>query len=244
LINFSPFHFVGDISVSVGVQFTLDLWIATIHINIDIGAGLHLQGPPFGGYVHVDFWVFGFTIHFGDAGNADAAIDLPAFWELLLQQPGTQSVTAVHAISAAPLEDTSLISTNAPAIPQVDKAHVLVVESGRALGSSKEQSIETKEGAPWIVRPQGFIFRVQSRFAVETASCNGQSEIVSPAPIYAKPMHLKGNQTIQSALNIKVTFEENLRVFTCAPVMKKVPKALWAACKFFCSKFTSLLNEY
>jgi hypothetical protein len=143
LINFSPFHFVEDISVSIGVQFTLDLWIATIYINIEIGAKLHLQGPPFGGYVYVDLWVFGFTIHFGDAGNADAAIDLPAFWELLLQQPGTQDVTAVYAISAIPLKDTSLSST-ITTIPQVDKAHILVIESGHALGSSKRQSIETK----------------------------------------------------------------------------------------------------
>jgi hypothetical protein len=181
--------------------------------------------------------VFGFTIHFGDTGNADAAIDLPAFWELLLQQPETPGVAAVHTISAVLLEDSSSTSTIAPAIPQVDNAHVLAVESGFALGSSKEQSTETKEGAPWTVRPQGFIFRVQSRFAVGTASCNGDNEIVPPTSIYAKPMHLKDDQTIQSTLKIKVSFEEDLGVFTCTPVMKKVPKALWAACKFILLEF-------
>jgi hypothetical protein len=102
--------------------------------------------------MYVDFWVFRFTIHFRDAGNTDAAINLPAFWELLLQQPRTQDVTVVHAISAIPLEDTSLSST-VTTIPQVDKAHVLVIKSGHTQGSSKEQSIETKEGAPWIVHP-------------------------------------------------------------------------------------------
>jgi hypothetical protein len=86
--------------------------------------------------VYVDFWVFGFTIHFGDAGNADAAIDLPAFWELLLQQSETPVVAAVHTISAVPLEDSSSTSTIAPAISHVDNAHVHAVESGFALGSS------------------------------------------------------------------------------------------------------------
>jgi hypothetical protein len=230
-MNISPFYFVGDIDVSVGVQYTMDLWFATVHINVDIGAKLHLQGPPFGGYVYVDFWVFGFTIHFGNAGNAEAAIDLPAFWQLLLQQAETPGV---HAISAVPFD---LPSTVAPGIPQVDNAHVLVVQSGRALGSSKEQSIETKEGAPWIVRPQGFTFCVQSRFAVGTASCNGHNGIVSPAPIYAKPMHLQDDQAIDSTLKINVSFKEDLGVFTCTPVMKKVPKALWAACKFILLEF-------
>jgi hypothetical protein len=200
--------------------------------------------------VYVDFWVFGFSIYFGDGGNADAAIDLPAFWQLLLQQPeDTPNIMAAHAVSPVPLEHTSSTSTVAPAIPQINNAHVLVVESGRALGSSKTQSIATKEGAPWIVRPQGFTFRVQSRFAMGTASCNGHSEIVSPTPIYAKPMHLvagtgNNDQAIRSTLNITVSFEENLGVFTCSPVIKKVPKALWSACEFILLKTSLMLNEH
>jgi hypothetical protein len=225
LINYSPFHFVGDIGVSVGVEFTLDLWICTIHISVDIGAAVHLTGPPFGGYVYVDFWVFGFTVHFGDSGDTDNAIDLPAFWQLLLQQPGDTPPATLSAISEG---------TTASASPT--NAHVLVVETGRPPGNSKTKSIATKEGAIWVVRPQGFTFRVQSRFAIGTASCNGHSEIVSPTSIYAKPMHLTastGNddQAIQSTLSIKVDFEESLGVFTCNPIMKKVPKALWGACE-------------
>src|SRR6202022_4620726 len=65
LINYSPFHFHGDIGVCVGVDFTMDLWICTLHISVDVGASLNLQGPPVGGVVHVDFYIFGFDIYFG-----------------------------------------------------------------------------------------------------------------------------------------------------------------------------------
>jgi hypothetical protein len=51
LMNFSPFHYQASIDVSIGVEFSLDLWICTIHISADINATLDLHGPPFGGVV-------------------------------------------------------------------------------------------------------------------------------------------------------------------------------------------------
>ena len=66
LMNFKPFYLMADIGVDVGVRFTLDLWICTIYISVDISASVHLEGPPFHGYAHIDFWVFGFDIYFGN----------------------------------------------------------------------------------------------------------------------------------------------------------------------------------
>lgn len=70
LINFRPFKFAADGGISVGVRFTLDLWLVTIRINAEIGARLSVLGPPMAGRVHVDFWVFGFDIDFGDRDAA------------------------------------------------------------------------------------------------------------------------------------------------------------------------------
>lgn len=42
------------------------MWLVTIRINTEIGARLSVLGPPMAGRVHVDFWVFGFDIDFGD----------------------------------------------------------------------------------------------------------------------------------------------------------------------------------
>ncbi|KAK1829757.1 hypothetical protein QBC39DRAFT_310414 [Podospora conica] len=65
LINFEPFFFAATGGVSVGVRFSMDLWFVTIRVSVEIGATLMVAGPPMAGMVHVDFWVFGFDIHFG-----------------------------------------------------------------------------------------------------------------------------------------------------------------------------------
>lgn len=87
LINFKPFWFLGSGGVSVGVRFSLDLLFVTIHISVEIGATLTVYGPPIGGICHVDFWVFGFDIHFGAGqGSGTGAIGLLDFFNLALQK--------------------------------------------------------------------------------------------------------------------------------------------------------------
>ncbi|KAH7246597.1 hypothetical protein BKA59DRAFT_439225 [Fusarium tricinctum] len=82
LMNFDPFYFQMTARVSVGVRFTLDLWLVTIRISVEISAGLDLMGPPFGGVVHVDFWVFGFDIKFGASPKPPPAINLDRFFQV------------------------------------------------------------------------------------------------------------------------------------------------------------------
>jgi hypothetical protein len=65
LINYRPFHFNAIGGISVGTRFTLDLWLVTTRISAEVGTTLTVAGPPMGGSVHVDFWVFGFDIIFG-----------------------------------------------------------------------------------------------------------------------------------------------------------------------------------
>lgn len=64
LMVWSPFHFIGDIGILVGIGFHLKAWIINININIDVSGSLHLEGPPFCGSIYVDFYLFGFTIFF------------------------------------------------------------------------------------------------------------------------------------------------------------------------------------
>ncbi|EWZ28780.1 hypothetical protein H9L39_02304 [Fusarium oxysporum f. sp. albedinis] len=78
--------FTASGGINVGVRYTLDLWFVTIYINIQVGATLFLQGPPFQGVCHVNFWVFGFDIAFGpsDAVESPAPIQLLEFYRLTL----------------------------------------------------------------------------------------------------------------------------------------------------------------
>ncbi|GIK00104.1 hypothetical protein Aspvir_004119 [Aspergillus viridinutans] len=216
LMTYKPFYFVGDVGVQVGVEFTLDLWICTIHINVHIGAALNLYGPPFGGEVWVDFWVFGFSIHFGNDRVDQAALTLPQFYQLLLQQE------APHT--------TPTGSTNSD--------HVLSIEAGRQIINSGGESTDVPEGEPWKVKSQGFICRVQSRFAIESADVNGVSPVTTKTRIYSKPMHLTApdpsrkipDEHITSAMKITIKgHDDAMGTFTCKEVYKKVPQASWGS---------------
>lgn len=222
MINYSPFHFLGSVGVSVGVHFTIDLWICTIDINIDVSASLDLYGPPLGGVVHVNFYVFGFSVHFGDESPANDAITLAEFWYLAQQQTASEKAAV-----------TATTSGNSKS------GHVLSVVTGRYPGKNK--STETPEGEPWVVRRGGFKFSAQSQFPIRSAICNHGPPADHQTAIYAKPMHLvggssgksdeNGGQWVESTMTISVV-EGTVPVlgFTCAPIVKKVPSALWGKC--------------
>lgn len=86
LINYRPFFFQAEGGVSVGVKYTLDLWLVSLPISLEIGARLYLQGLPIIGRVHGDFWVFGFDVNFGNPVSVDnKPISFANFVALVLQ---------------------------------------------------------------------------------------------------------------------------------------------------------------
>lgn len=175
--------------------------------------------------MHVNFYVFGFSVHFGDDSSANDAITLAEFWYLAQQQTASDKA-AVAAIAATASGNSK-------------SEHVLSVVTGRYPGKNK--STETPEGAPWVVRRGGFKFSAQSQFPIRTAICNQGPQVEHQTAIYAKPMHLvggssdrsdeNGGQWIESTMAISVV-EGTVHVpgFTCAPIVKKVPSALWGKC--------------
>ncbi|MCC3770700.1 YncE family protein, partial [Streptomyces sp. UNOC14_S4] len=83
LIEWAPFHFDTRIDVSIGVSFVLDLWLVRETISVEVGASLHLWGPPTGGEVTVHLWFISFTIGFGDGSASD---DKAASWPEVVKQ--------------------------------------------------------------------------------------------------------------------------------------------------------------
>ena len=65
LIRFKPFQYLIDVSVTIGVSFTLNLLVTTKRITLHTGVALVLWGPPFGGQATVDLAIISFTISFG-----------------------------------------------------------------------------------------------------------------------------------------------------------------------------------
>ncbi|KAF7192539.1 hypothetical protein HII31_06130 [Pseudocercospora fuligena] len=221
LIVYHPFFFMGDIGVSVGVRFTLDILFVTIHISVTLGARLHLQGPEFGGVAHVDFWVFGFDIPFGARPKRPDALTLDAFSEFLLQVPDGDAVTA-SAIEGSPSKGG-----------KIDKLHVLSVEDGRFPNKAGAKDSEVNPGEIWEVKRAGFVFRIQSRVPLQSLTEVKDADSVTlatPTAFYSTPMQLK--QQLVSAMTVKIgKVEKNGQFewekFMPTAITKSVPKALW-----------------
>jgi len=78
-MQYQPFQFIAEVGIEVGVEFTLELLFVSIDISCSLRADLTLWGMPFGGEVYVDFWVFGFTISFGNDQQSSEAVSLKEF---------------------------------------------------------------------------------------------------------------------------------------------------------------------
>jgi hypothetical protein len=84
LAHWHPFSFEATIGVSVGASYRMDLWLTTVTVSVEIGADLHMWGPPTGGEVYVDWYIISFTIPFGsNAGSRAKSLDWKGFRELL-----------------------------------------------------------------------------------------------------------------------------------------------------------------
>ena len=214
LIKFDPFYFIGDIGVSVGVQFTLDLWICTIHISIDIGAMVHLEGPPMHGFVHVDFWVFGFDIYFGDQHAAQPVItQLLDFYKLLKQQDIAK--TTANSLVAEPRKLLTAADP-APTDDLIEDAHRFNCVGGLFVPPDQSQTINP--GEQWQVRAGSFQFSVDTVFAAGSGNVlQGGSTPGSGKNIYSRPMELSG--TIDSQITVEVYTEMDEQVID--PVTKK-----------------------
>ncbi|KAI5783944.1 hypothetical protein DFH27DRAFT_615802 [Peziza echinospora] len=200
LINYKPFYFTASGGITVGVHFVLDLWLVTVEINIDIGATLYLEGPPIAGRVHVDFYVFGFDVNFGNQQvGAKGKLEIDDFYDLALQadsNPPEATLSLMEKENGAPV------------------AHLFACTSGLIVPEVAEQSAPSS--TPWLVRGAIFAFQVSCKFAVGSASVKtGSLDPNLKAPehavdntardqVYANPMGLE-RPMYKSDLCIKIT---------------------------------------
>lgn len=245
LINYKPFHFIADAGISVGVRYTMDLWLVTLHISVDIGAHIYLQGPPMSGKVHVDFWVFGFDINFGPGADPVVAVSLEDFYNLVYQA-SIQPSAAVASNSSAPATIATVMGTDTVVESgktrlgggkkaTVQKDHIFSCQSGQ-VSSTDGTSIPAVTDA-WLVRAAAFSFGIACRMAIDTVEITDDPSATVPQPpnkIYSKPMQLA--EALSSDLTVTIESSPaplagSPNVWRVAPTLKAVPSALWGICK-------------
>lgn len=238
LVNYEPFRFIGDGGLTIGVKFTLDLWLITIHISVEISASLHIEGPPVRGYVHVDFYVFGFDIAFG-AEDKDRRVDVPLvdFYDAVLQ-------------------NTNGAKLSAPAIKGLNEAHTFTCLSGIIPPNSKEAPDAT---APWLVKPGNLAFSISCKFAVNDITVLGEPVTLSGVDrLYAKPMQLQSD--LHSIISVDIfsqdedptSKKQSKRALPTKPEEKwirstrtqRLPSGLYGYCTLLQSTFSNTKLTY
>jgi hypothetical protein len=243
LINYKPFHFMADGGVSVGVSCKVDLLLTSFTVQVEIGARLHLEGPPLCGRVHVDFWVMAFDIDFGPNPETAKPVSLQEFYKLVLQAGDGSSLSS----------DKLLASGDQDVESDEDKAHVFGCRNGLLVGEGEQR---TEENQSWKVRSGTFAFGISCRFALNKAHVLPSNEfgdddekkvpelpeVGSKTPIYAKPMLL--TEALQSEMEISIERTDTRSAILMAEedsqphqwqikkIEKAVPSALWGKCQF------------
>ncbi|MCJ1452271.1 hypothetical protein MMC28_002613 [Mycoblastus sanguinarius] len=172
LISFKPFYFVVDGSISVDVKYIMDLWLATIHISVDISVTIHIEGPPVHGFVHVDFWVFGFKISFGSSDNPVESLTLSEFVDLACQASDTSAASMFHTLTShtpigSNFKRTKQVENEVQSGADSREPHVFVVQTG-LVPDGKTQT--TPSGGDWTVRVATFSFAMSCKVAISQAT--------------------------------------------------------------------------
>lgn len=251
LINFHPFYFTADAGVSIGVRISIDIWFIHTEISAEIGAQLYLWGPPVAGRVHVNFWVMGFDINFGDSQRDPKPANLEEFYQLVLTSSTKAKAPPVIATAALPAAkgDESPPSPGASAALVAANVktdgHLFMCEGGM-VNHSSDPNKDTN--APWTVRGGLFTCVVACKMAIRTAVVNdGPPVVYEENAIYAKPMQL--SMPLDSSL--KVTIEsvesdsgkvmESEDGWGVEQHIKPAPEGLWKICES-CPISSSLLT--
>jgi hypothetical protein len=82
-VEWEPFAYDATLGVTFALEVRLGRWV-THTLAVNVGADLHVWGPPFSGRARIHVGVMSFTIEFGDKQVRPAPLDWPQFLQRLL----------------------------------------------------------------------------------------------------------------------------------------------------------------
>ena len=208
LFTWQPFYFIGDVRISIGASYKLDLWFTSITISVELGAELDIWGPPTGGRVHIDWYIISFSIGFG--------ADEISPWPPASFQRWDQVAAMLPARSASP---TGLRSLAASAD---DGAELITIalSAGRA----------GDDGKAWLVRGNAAVFAVSTPIPATAVTFGGtQVYAATGQQLGVRPM---GVESAASTLEVSLTATSAGAIplakgWAWTAERKGVPAALW-----------------
>lgn len=199
IMGWKPFYYEASVRVQIGVSYRVDFLFVHHTFTVELGVGLDLWGPEFGGIAHISWFIISFDIHFGSRErNRQAAIGWDEFSSSFLPQAESRQESAG-------------------------------LQSDRGKGSVPVTIAFTdgviKSGERTVCRGDGIQISVESAVPVTSYSVNGGTETKDGSDLYVQPM---GGRALQSCFQIEIVDERGQRVeMEMATVRKNLPSALW-----------------
>ena len=92
IVAWQPYHYDAYAYVDVNVSYTFEFF-GTHHIDVDLGADLHIWGPEFAGTAHISLSIISFDVSFGPQTRPEPqAIGWTAFQQSFLPSSGLCAV--------------------------------------------------------------------------------------------------------------------------------------------------------
>ena len=231
LLVFQPLHYYISASIDLGASFSIDLWFTTIRVNIHIGVGAEVWGPPFAGEIDVDLDIISFTMTFGGGSpGGDTQVPWPDFAAQLLPS-GSSAKTQSSSTKSAMLASTATVDT-----PQDSPPAVLQINSSIGVLNT----FDPATGLDWLVDGHTFQCTIVSTIPIKTYEFQSSDIVLAPdamqpqsngAPVVPNTDFGVGPAGVdpsafKSDLTLAITTDEDSQ-FDAVMVVTGVSKAMW-----------------
>jgi hypothetical protein len=204
LINWQPFAYDIDLSLTIGVAYQLSTSDVNTALAVELGASLHMWGPPFSGKAHVTFCLSSFDLAFGATQQPELnAVEWDEFQKSFLPQPEKKN-------------DDPVINT---------------IRITGGLITEREIASNGQKSKVRLVNPHELSFTSESVVPATSLRFNKTSLAgITSKPVGIRPMNIKGlNSTYSVTLSPKVRLDADWDAYlTKTPIRSNVPAALWS----------------
>lgn len=199
-MQWKPFLYDISLGISVGASYRWDFFPFYKTFKVELGADLKLWGPPFGGKVHISWWVISFTISFGHGKPIAEPVGWNDFSDTFLNKPGTpqngseKQLIKIQAASGVVREQNGSV--------WMDSDHMRLEVTSQMICTS------VRFGATEIAQ--------RNNLGILPMKISSFSSILSA-------------QLIQQNGNIHASSRNTQSAFYAEALYQNVPKALWAS---------------
>jgi len=215
LVTWHPFHFDGNISISIGASVKVDLLLCHTTVSVSLGASLNVWGSPLGGKVKVHIVIVTVTISFGSSEATTLGTADPLSWD-------------DFSSKLLPKADICQIINNAGLTKKLKKA-----------GATDALVTESAPDSIWVVRAGSFSFSTQSSIPSSYITYGESGSITNEFGSASDTMNVRPmfSNSASSTHNLKITDSNGAVVdithpdqpWTATANKSSVPENLWGA---------------